>query len=69
MSSLYRTTVISWRDNLEEVWESESLSQAAHSANTFALEDDEVKIDEVIQDACGDYIVLREVMGYVNVDD
>lgn len=69
MSSLYRTTVISWKDNLEEVWESESLSLAAHSANTFALEDDEVKIDEVIQDACGDYIVLRNVLEYVKEAD
>lgn len=69
MSSIYRTSVISWRDNLEEVWESESLSQAVHSANNFAVEDDEVKVDEVIKDACGEYLVLRKVLEYVKEKD
>lgn len=69
MSSVYRTTVISWRNSLEEVWESESLSQAAFVGSTFAEDDDEVKIDEVIKDACGDYIVLRNVLEYVKEAD
>ena len=69
MSSVYRTTVINWVDSLEEVWESESLSQAAFIGATFSVTDDEVKIDEVLKDACGDYIVLRNVLEYVKQDD
>jgi hypothetical protein len=69
MSSLYRTTVISGKNQLEEVWESENLSSASFVADCFGEEGDQIKIDEVLKDACGDYIILCEVMGYVKVDD
>jgi hypothetical protein len=65
MSSTYRTTVISNYNSLEEVWDSENLSMASFVADCFAEPDDEVKIDEVMKDACGEYLVLRNVMEYV----
>jgi hypothetical protein len=65
MSSVYRTTVISDRDNWSDYWISDTLPQASHLADQYASLDDEVKIDEVIQDACGEYMLLYPVLEYV----
>lgn len=65
MSSQYRTTVISGINQWEEEWIAETLHTASFIADTYAETRDKVKIDEVLQDACGDYITLNNVMEYV----
>lgn len=65
MSSKYRTTVINDRNNSREVYYSEDLRSAMWKASEFSSQDEQVLVDEVVQDACGDYLLVYKVMEYV----
>lgn len=69
MSSIYRTTVIDDRKNEEYYFFHPDLSSVMHWGENNAEIDNQVKIDEVIQDACGDFLVAKGVMEYVKQDD
>lgn len=69
MSSVYRTTVIDDRANEEYYFFHPDLSSAMHWGEDNSQPDNQVKIDEVIQDSCGDFITLKNVMEYVKQDD
>ena len=69
MSTTYRTTVRSWRHNEEEVFINDTLHNSMFQAELIADVDDQIIVDEVIQDASGQYELVYPVLEYVKEAD
>lgn len=64
MSSVYQTTVITGpnEENLRDTFE--YLSRAVSFAMDNSQEGDWITIEEVLQDSCGDYELVEEVLSF-----